>query len=85
MHEAFVPLLPLPSVRLLLGCLSRVVWWGEGTERVAGESEGTEAERTGSMALVVLSLWALTSLTWADVVQVSANRHSVYWNSSNIQ
>ncbi|TNN78021.1 hypothetical protein EYF80_011775 [Liparis tanakae] len=36
------------------------------------------------MALVVLSLWALTSLTWADVVQVSANRHSVYWNSSNI-
>lgn len=37
------------------------------------------------MALVALSLWVLTSLTWADVVQVTANRHSVYWNSSNIQ
>ncbi|XP_037309475.2 ephrin-A3b isoform X2 [Pungitius pungitius] len=36
------------------------------------------------MALVALSLWVLTSLTWADVVQVTANRHSVYWNSSNI-
>ncbi|XP_029308317.1 ephrin-A3b isoform X2 [Cottoperca gobio] len=36
------------------------------------------------MALVVLSLWVLTSLTWADVIPVPANRHSVYWNSSNI-
>lgn len=36
------------------------------------------------MAVVALSLWVLTSLTWADL-QVSANRHSVYWNSSNIQ
>ncbi|TDH11819.1 hypothetical protein EPR50_G00064390 [Perca flavescens] len=73
------------SSRHLLGCLSRVVWWGEGTERVAGETKGTEAERGAeSMALVVLSLWVLTSLTWADVVPVSANRHSVYWNSSNI-
>ncbi|TNN02612.1 hypothetical protein fugu_010099 [Takifugu bimaculatus] len=35
------------------------------------------------MAVVALSLWVLTSLTWADL-QVSANRHSVYWNSSNI-
>ncbi len=85
MHEAFV-FPPLPSVRHLLGCLSRVVWWVEGTERVAGETEGTEAERgAGSMALVALSLWVLTSLTWADLLQVSANRHSVYWNSSNIQ
>lgn len=53
---------------------------------MAGETEGTEAERgAGSMALVALSLWVLTSLTWADLLQVSANRHSVYWNSSNIQ
>ncbi|XP_039973628.1 ephrin-A3b isoform X1 [Xiphias gladius] len=36
------------------------------------------------MALVALSLWVLTSLTWANLLQVSANRHSVYWNSSNI-
>ncbi|KAK1896037.1 Ephrin-A3 [Dissostichus eleginoides] len=36
------------------------------------------------MALIVLSLWVLTSLTWADVIPVPANRHSVYWNSSNI-
>lgn len=37
------------------------------------------------MALVALSLLVLTSLTWADLLQVSADRHSVYWNSSNIQ
>ncbi|XP_072317602.1 ephrin-A3-like [Eucyclogobius newberryi] len=36
------------------------------------------------MAVVLLSLWALTSLTWANPPQVSGNRHSVYWNSSNI-
>ncbi|XP_007556160.1 ephrin-A3b [Poecilia latipinna] len=36
------------------------------------------------MALASLSLWVLTSLTWGSVLQVSANRHSVYWNSSNI-
>ncbi|XP_037640561.1 ephrin-A3b isoform X1 [Sebastes umbrosus] len=80
------------SSRHLLGCLSRVVWcwwwWGEG-DRESGRrhQKRTEAERRGgaeSMALVVLSLWVLTSLTWADVVQVAANRHSVYWNSSNI-
>lgn len=33
-------LLPFPSVRLLLGCLSRVAWWGEGTESVAGGDRG---------------------------------------------
>ncbi|XP_047216478.1 ephrin-A3b isoform X2 [Girardinichthys multiradiatus] len=36
------------------------------------------------MALAALSLWVLTSLTWSTPLQVSANRHSVYWNSSNI-
>lgn len=36
------------------------------------------------MAVVLLSLWVLTSLTWANPLQVSGNRHSVYWNSSNI-
>ncbi|CAB1448733.1 unnamed protein product [Pleuronectes platessa] len=41
-------------------------------------------EETGSMAVAALPLWVLTSLTWASVLQVSANRHSVYWNSSNI-
>ena len=46
MHEAFFlfsfspSLLLFSTVRHLLGCLSRVVWWGEGTERVAGETEG---------------------------------------------
>uniref|UniRef100_I3JGF8 Ephrin-A3 n=2 Tax=Oreochromis TaxID=8139 RepID=I3JGF8_ORENI len=73
------------SSRHLLGCLSRVGWWGEGTESVAGETKGSEAERGAeSMALVALSLWVLTSLTWANLLQVSANRHTVYWNSSNI-
>lgn len=77
---------PLPFVRHLLGCLSRVGWWGEGTESVAGETKGSEAERGAeSMALVALSLWVLISLTWANLLQVSANRHTVYWNSSNIQ
>lgn len=77
---------PLPFVRHLLGCLSRVGWWGEGTESVAGETKGSEAERGAeSMALVALSLWVLMSLTWANLLQVSANRHTVYWNSSNIQ
>lgn len=58
----------------------------ERDREVARDTEGTGAERgAGSMALVALSFWVLTSLTWADVLQVSANRHSVYWNSSNIQ
>lgn len=71
--------------------------WGEDPERRKEkererESElerGTGARRpsrgAGSMALAALSLWVLTSLTWTDLLQVAANRHSVYWNSSNIQ
>ncbi|KAI9533280.1 hypothetical protein NQZ68_025674 [Dissostichus eleginoides] len=59
---------------------------GGGDRESGRKTEGTEAERgAGSMALIVLSLWVLTSLTWADVIPVPANRHSVYWNSSNIQ
>ncbi|KAM7383449.1 hypothetical protein PAMP_003099 [Pampus punctatissimus] len=56
-------------------------------DRESGRRDrGTEAERGAeSMALVALSLWVLTSLTWGNLLQVSANRHSVYWNSSNIQ
>ncbi|KAJ4931443.1 hypothetical protein JOQ06_025739 [Pogonophryne albipinna] len=30
----------------LLGCLSRVVWWGEGTERVAERPKGRRRERS---------------------------------------
>lgn len=53
---------------------------------MAGETKRSEAERGAeSMALVALSLWVLISLTWANLLQVSANRHTVYWNSSNIQ
>ncbi|CAL8360955.1 unnamed protein product [Arctogadus glacialis] len=37
------------------------------------------------MALVTLSLWVLSTLTCASLLPVTANRHAVHWNSSNIQ
>ncbi|CAL8256363.1 unnamed protein product [Boreogadus saida] len=36
------------------------------------------------MALVTLSLWVLSTLTYASLLPVTANRHAVHWNSSNI-
>lgn len=53
-------------------------------ERGGRRRDRRDGDQERIMAAVALSLWVLTSLTWADL-QVSANRHSVYWNSSNIQ